>query len=74
MKRAIAFFSMLLILLLLFSACDWLPAGKPATTGEGTTEARSTLPATVTLPATEPPTTAPGEYPNEPDDDHSKRY
>lgn len=70
---------LLLSLLLLLSGCDWIsrlssdrnePTSKtPFGTGENSTST-STVPR---LP-TEPPTTEAGEFPNEPEDDHSKRY
>ena len=70
-------FSILFGVLLLLSGCDWLAVGEEpsrATSQASSTETPSTLPPKVTLPLTEPPTTEAGEFPNDPDEGHSKRY
>lgn len=72
MKSGLQRMLWLLIPLLLLCSCSI--SKPPAGTGDATTEAKSTLPSVVTAPVTETPTTVPGEYPNDPDDDHTKRY
>ena len=75
MKITVVLF--LALLLITLTACDWLPiewGDTPLVSTESVTESASTLPADVTPPATEVPTTEAGEFPNDPDDDHSKRY
>ncbi len=76
----------ILFLALLLCGLAWMTGCNPfAGTGGGTTE--STLPqsapvtepetvepVTVTEPETEPPTPETSYFPNEPDDDHTKRY